>query len=133
MRSLKNRLDDGLDGFAVCASFACMVHCLLLPVLLALLPALTARIDPGPHFHAIVLALAMPTSAFALLSGWRRHGRPVPLALGVLGLSCMAAGLALGEEGLAETAATVAGGLMLAAAHLGNWRYRRLACVVASR
>ncbi|MBB3981685.1 hypothetical protein GGR44_001332 [Sphingobium fontiphilum] len=133
MRLLKNRLDDGLDGLAVCASFACMVHCLLLPVLLGLLPALTARIDPGPHFHAIVLALAAPTSAFALLSGWRRHGRPVPLAAGVLGLSCMAAGLALGEEGLAETAATLAGGLMLAAAHLGNWRYRRRACPASAR
>ena len=41
--------------------------------------------------------------------------------------------LALGEEGLAETAATLAGGMMLAAAHLGNWRYRRRVCSASAR
>ncbi|MFD2428361.1 MerC family mercury resistance protein [Sphingobium scionense] len=36
-----------LDGFAVCASALCTVHCLGLPLLFALLPTIAARIDPG--------------------------------------------------------------------------------------
>ena len=36
-----------LDGFAICASALCTVHCLGLPLLFALLPTIAARIDPG--------------------------------------------------------------------------------------
>lgn len=116
---------DWLDGFAVSASAACMVHCLGLPILLALLPALADRVDPGESFHAIVLLLAVPTSAFALIGGWRRHGAIVPLIAGTIGLVLMATGIAFASNEILETSITVAGSLMLAAAHLANWRERR--------
>ncbi|MEE4451699.1 MerC domain-containing protein [Novosphingobium resinovorum] len=113
-----------LDGFAVCASAACMVHCLGLPLLLAVLPAIAHRLDPGEHFHLAVLLLAVPTSAFALVGGWRRHRGFVPLAVGAIGLTLMALGLALAHREAIETALTVAGSLLLAGAHVANWRGR---------
>ena len=124
--SMADRKATWLDGFAVCASFTCMIQCLGLPLLLAVLPAIANRIDPGESLHVIVLLLAIPTSAFALIQGWRKHRAFVPLAVGGVGLSLMAIGIGFASRELVETAVTVSGSLMLAGAHIANWRHRRL-------
>ena len=114
-----------LDGISVCASAACMVHCLALPLLFAALPALAGRLDPGEGFHAVILLLAVPTSALALVGGWRRHRAAVPLIIGTIGLVLMALGVVLSSREAIETAVTVSGSLLLAGAHIANWRHRR--------
>ncbi|WP_298401794.1 MerC domain-containing protein [Sphingobium sp.] len=111
-----------LDGFALCASSLCTLHCLGLPLLLALLPALASRIDPGESFHLIMLALAIPTSLFALAQGWRRHGAILPILAGVTGLILMAIGALAVQSAVAETVWTVAGSMLLAIGHILNWR-----------
>ncbi|MFC3441957.1 MerC domain-containing protein [Sphingobium rhizovicinum] len=111
-----------LDGFALCASSLCTLHCLGLPLLFALLPALASRIDPGESFHLIMLALAIPTSLFALAQGWRRHGGTLPMVAGVAGLILMAVGALAADGVLAETLWTVSGSLLLATGHILNWR-----------
>jgi len=113
-----------LDGFALCASSLCTLHCLGLPLLFALLPALAGHIDPGESFHLIMLAAAVPTSLFALMQGWRRHGAIGLLSMGAAGLALMAVGALATDSRLAETALTVLGSLMLAGAHILNWRGR---------
>lgn len=120
-----------LDGFAVCASAACMVHCLGLPLLFAALPALATRFDLGEGFHLVMLLIALPTSALALVGGWRRHRAFVPLVVGAAGLALMALGVVFSSREALETAVTVAGSLMLAGAHIVNWRYRRALCCLA--
>lgn len=112
------------DGFAVGASALCLVHCLGLPLLIAALPAIANRIDPGESFHLIVLLFAIPTSAFALVEGWRRHRGLAPLFVGGVGLVLMAAGLAFERWEAVEVGVTVAGSLLLAGAHVANWRRR---------
>ncbi|MEG3179697.1 MerC domain-containing protein [Sphingomonas sp. LT1P40] len=114
------------DGFAVGASALCLVHCLGLPLLIAALPAMAGRVDPGEGFHLAVLLFAIPTSTFALVEGWRRHRGVAPLFVGGAGLVLMAAGLAFGNWAVVEMAVTVAGSLLLAGAHVANWRGRRL-------
>jgi hypothetical protein len=111
-----------LDGLALCASSLCTLHCLGLPLLFALLPAFASRIDPGESFHLVMLALAVPTSLFALAQGWRRHGRTGPLLIGIAGLALMSVGALIAKSALAETLWTVAGSLLLAGAHIINWR-----------
>ncbi|MES2420955.1 MAG: MerC domain-containing protein [Pseudomonadota bacterium] len=115
---------DMLDGLAVCASVVCMIHCLALPLLLAALPALTAWFDPGETFHVAVLAFAIPTSALALIGGWRSHRATPPLLLGASGLVLMTLGIVFGGRAALETALSVSGSLMLAFAHVANWRNR---------
>lgn len=112
------------DGFAVGASALCLVHCLGLPLLIAALPAIANRIDPGEGFHLAVLLFAIPTSAFALIEGWRRHRGVAPLFVGAAGLALMAMGLAFENMVAVETGVTVAGSLLLAGAHVANWRGR---------
>lgn len=105
-----------------------MLHCLALPLLFALLPAIASRVDPGEGFHLLMLLLALPTSAFALHGGWRRHRALAPLVLGVAGLSLMTLGLVIPGGAVAEAAVTVSGSLLLAAAHVLNWRHRTRLC-----
>lgn len=118
----KNGPTAWLDGFALCASSLCTLHCLGLPLLFALLPAFASRIDPGESFHLVMLALAVPTSLFALVQGFRRHGGRGPMLLGIAGLLLMSIGALLAETALAETLWTVTGSLLLAGAHILNGR-----------
>ena len=118
------RMGRWFDGFAVGASALCLVHCLGLPLLIAALPAIANRIDPGEGFHLAVLLFALPTSAFALVEGWRRHRGVAPLFAGAAGLALLALGLAFERWAAVEMGVTVTGSLLLATAHIANWRGR---------
>jgi hypothetical protein len=123
---MRAKIGKWFDGVAVSASALCLVHCLGLPLLIAALPAIANRIDPGEGFHLAVLLFAIPTSAFALVEGWRRHRGVTPLFVGGAGLALMAAGLMFENMVAVETGVTVAGSLLLAGAHIANWRRRGL-------
>lgn len=114
-----------LDGFALCASSLCTLHCLGLPLLFAVLPALASQIDPGESFHVIMLALAVPTSLFALIQSRRRHGDVRALCLGSVGLFAMGVGTFIATGVAAEAILTVVGSALLASAHILNWRLSR--------
>lgn len=130
---MRARLVSWFDGLAVGASVLCLFHCLALPIMIAALPALAARLDLGEGFHLGVLAFALPVSAVALGEGWRRHRGLTPLFVGAAGLVLLAAGLAFEEWVAVETGVTVAGSLLLAGAHVANWRGRGLAATSAHR
>lgn len=93
-----------------------MVGGLAIAVLAPLAPLL------GHGFHVIGLALAAPVAIWALLRGWRAHGRVEALALGGAGLGLMTLGLSLGHGDGREFALTALGAALLAAAHLFNMR-----------
>ena len=115
---------DWVERAAFGASFLCLVHCLALPLALAALPAL-ASVFPLPEtFHVWMIAFAVPTSMIALLSGRAHHHAAAPLRTGSAGLILIAAGALVFGESVWETPFTVAGSLMLAGAHLGNWCLR---------
>ncbi|WP_375392550.1 MerC domain-containing protein [uncultured Sphingomonas sp.] len=118
---------DWVERVAIGASAACLAHCLALPILMAALPALTSVLAVPESFHLWVLGLAAPAALLALLQGRSRHGELLPLALGLCGLSLMALGALVLGETWAETPVTVAGSVLLAGAHVMNWR-RRHAC-----
>ncbi|WP_066681603.1 MerC domain-containing protein [Sphingomonas sp. CCH9-E2] len=128
---MRARLVSWFDGLAVGASVLCLIHCLALPIVIAALPALAARLDLGEGFHLGVLAFALPVSAVALGEGWRRHRGLTPLFVGAAGLVLLAAGLAFEEWVAVETGVTVAGSLLLAGAHVANWRGRGLVAASA--
>jgi len=114
------------DTAAVIASGLCLVHCLLIPALMLLLPALAAWLAVPESFHLWMLAFALPSSALALYLGKRAHRRWTPIAIALPGLLALAAG-ALLFHGLAiETLLTVFGALGLTVAHILNGRYPRV-------
>lgn len=122
------RVADWCERAALGASFLCLVHCAGLPLLLAALPVLS-RLIALPHAsHLWALCLAVPTSGTALLVGRRRHGAWLPLAAGGIGLALLAAGALLLHDSPYEVPVTIAGTILLVAAHLANWRLRHRQC-----
>ncbi|PVM88113.1 hypothetical protein DDF62_15135 [Caulobacter radicis] len=115
-----NHLQRGLDSAAIGLSGLCLVHCLALPAMAALLP-LAANLSHAEWLHPLFLAMAAPVSVFALArsGNWKRPGM---VALAVAGLSLMAAGAFVPMADWAEAALTSLGGLALAGVHLLNAR-----------
>lgn len=124
MNSSRKTLAHRADKFGILLSQLCLVHCLALPALLALLPSQRLEfLDGGESLHTAILVLASPTAIFALLSGRRVHQKNFPLVLGLLGLGFLWA------EPLLETLFRVEpwlhrvgglGSLLLLVGHLAN-------------
>lgn len=114
-----------LDGPAIGLSFACLLHCVGLPLVIALLPAAASWLDVPETFHLFAFALALPASAVALSAGYRHHGAKAPMAFGIAGLLLLGVGALGGVSEFVETGATLAGGGLLILGHIGNWRLRR--------
>lgn len=119
------------DMVGIGLSFTCLIHCLALPLLILLAPALSRWIALPEGVHAVILLLALPAAATAMIDGWRRHRRLLPALLAVTGLALLAAGLsahegwiAVANRAAADRVLTSVGALGLAAAHLVNWRWR---------
>ncbi|SEM42164.1 MerC mercury resistance protein [Pseudoxanthomonas sp. GM95] len=112
------------DASAIGLSALCLAHCLLLPVLAALLPVFGAWAQ-AEWVHLLFACIALPLAGAAL---WRAHLlRPLPLplvALAGLGLTGLVAGAFGFPTHAWETPVTVVGSLLLASAHVWNWRRR---------
>jgi hypothetical protein len=121
---LITRHADWVERAAIGASMLCLVHCLALPLLLAALPALSGVLHLPESIHLWILLFAIPSSLLALLSGRAGHGLSYPIAIGVAGLILLGIGAIPLSRSAFETPVTVAGSLMLAAAHILNWRLR---------
>lgn len=113
-----------LDGAAIAVSFACLVHCLLLPLLFALLPAASQAFGLPEFFHLAAFLFAVPASGLAMTAGYRLHGALLPALMGAIGLVLIGLGALGGFELMLETGVTVAGSLLLAVGHVRNWRLR---------
>lgn len=115
-----------LDKVAVALSGLCLLHCLLLPFVVALLPFLGQL--SGDHFHAELLLFVVPVSVIALTAGFRQHRRVEVLYYGALGLAILVLGgtyihAEFGE--MPDRVATVTGSLILAFTHYRNFRLAR--------
>ena len=113
-----------LDAAGISASLMCLAHCLLLPILLALLPALASSLAVPDEVHLAAFCFAVPTSGWAILGGYRRHGTLQPVIVGGIGLSSLGLGLLGGSQWMIETSFTIGGSILLTTAHLQNWRLR---------
>lgn len=119
------------DLMGVTLSLTCMIHCLALPLLILLAPALSRWLAVPEGVHAFILLLALPAALVAMSDGWRRHRRLAPVLLATAGLGLLALGLAAhdgriagADPDAADRVLTSLGALSLAAAHLVNWRLR---------
>jgi hypothetical protein len=114
-----------LDSLGVILSGTCMLHCLALPVLVTLFPIVQGSLLEEQYFHLIMLGLILPTSLIALTVGCRKHKDPVTILLGATGLVTLTITALIGHElfgVLGERIVTTLGGLILASAHIQNYR-----------
>lgn len=119
------KMSSALDSLAIALSGLCLVHCLALPVLIALFPLLGVGLIDHESFHQVILIAVVPTTTIALGSGYIRHRYKRVAVLGIAGVAALVfAAFALHSlhAHAMETWLTVAGGLMLAFAHVLNYR-----------
>lgn len=109
-------------GFA--ASFLCAVHCALMPLLLAVLPALGLNLGGWIDIDQAFVVFATLLGATTLSLGWRRHRAFHAWALLLPGLGLVWAGAFthLHDHGVLHAVVMTIGGLLLAGAHLVNLR-----------
>jgi len=119
-----------LDRIAIALSTICIVHCLAMPLLVALLPVAAVAFGNDAHFHALLLWLVVPTSAVGFTLGFRVHHSVSIVTLGALSVAVLAVVALWGHavwSPAAEIAVNVAASLLLASAHWRNFReVRRL-------
>ena len=113
------------DRLGIVLSTLCLVHCTVLPLLIASgsILALSAGADEG--FHQWMVWAIVPVALFAVLPGWRRHRRhDVPAGM-LAGLALIGGAAWAGEEAISrqtEALLTVCGGSLLVASHWFNLR-----------
>jgi hypothetical protein len=117
-----DRLRRIADAAGMLASGMCLVHCLALPLLVALFPLPGIRGD-SDTFHIAMVGVAIVAALLALAPGYRMHRRVMVAAAGASGLACLASAAFLvgpryGET--AETCMTVMGAALISIAHLRN-------------
>lgn len=122
-------LAQSADKTAIGLSLLCAIHCLTLPVAVALLPSAAALGLSDEWFHRVLLVFVLPVSIYALIAGWRKHGNQRILAVGIAGLIVLIIAAAGGHEMFGETGerlVTVVGSLLVAYSHLRNFRLCRV-------
>ncbi len=121
-----------LDTLAISTSAICAIHCLSLPLLVSLYPALGATVFGQEAFHVWLLWLVIPLSVVSLTLGCKVHRDRLVVGFGLAGLATLIAAAAFGHDVLGEAgerAATLVGASLIAAGHLRNYLLcRRARC-----
>jgi len=117
------------DRIAIALSGVCIVHCLAVPLLAAVLPIAFAGLDEDLHFHEWMLWGVVPTSLFGLGMGLRYHRRKWIPTLGAVGLVIVAYAAIVAHGAWAwwqELSLSIIGSVLLVAAHWRNFVEVRL-------
>lgn len=124
MNFVKSTYQKPVDIIAISLSAMCTIHCLALPLIVVLLPSLAALDLENEAFHLWMVLAVLPSSAFALGLGCKKHQRYRLLIIGLVGLSLLLLAVILGESHLSEfweKALTLSGAAVIALAHIKNY------------
>jgi len=116
------------DKAAIGLSTLCALHCLALPIAIALLPSLAAYGLADERFHTWIILGVIPLSVCALTMGCKQHRQTNVLYIGFLGLLLLCLTPLLGHELLGETGEkflTLAATALIVSSHIKNFRLCR--------
>jgi hypothetical protein len=108
-----------VDRAGICVSAACAVHCLAMPILLAVIPAMSSILVIGHGIEVGLAGAAVILAVACLCWGFRIH-RKKRLILSFSAAAIFILSGQLWAEGWLETALVVCGGLGLVGSHLLN-------------
>ncbi|MDO8825505.1 MerC domain-containing protein [Methylophaga sp.] len=107
------------DDLAVVCSGACMVHCLVTPIVIGFSAAgLFGEWLSSEWVHQLMLVPVVLLALLSLPGSYKKHKNKWPLRLAALGILTMVSAL-VGPESM-ETWITISGGILLITAHLWN-------------
>ncbi len=114
-----------IDRLSITLSSLCVAHCLVFPLLAVLAPNVITLGLASEDVHFWLVLIVIPSSVLALALGCKKHAKLSVFLTGTLGLTCLLltfylGGAILGEFG--EKALTVVGSLIIAFAHIQNFK-----------
>ncbi len=121
------------DRVGISLSGLCVLHCLLLPVVLALLPMWGLGEQFHAWLHPVFAVVLIPTTFVAAVGGFAKHESWRIVWFLATGITTIVVGGFLGHEdpgALLETIVTVVGSMLLITGHVLNWRVGARACAV---
>lgn len=113
------------DRVAIALSTICIVHCLAMPFVIAVLPLAAFTLAGDGHFHALMLWFVVPTSVLGFGLGVHAHRRPDIVALGAIAIAVLAIAALWGHaawDPTVEVFVNVGASILLAVAHWRNFR-----------
>jgi len=112
------------DRFGATASFLCAVHCALLPLIIAALPALGLAFLANHNYERGFIVFASILALTTLVIGVRRHRQFRAFWFLVPGIALLFAGIIVDFEHSSTLHATLVslGGTLVALSHLTNLR-----------
>ncbi len=121
--SIKNQFVGlHLDFIGFSASLLCALHCAALPLLLSLAPLTGLQFLDNPWIEYTLILLSVVIASNALIHGYRRHHQKLmALLVAATGFSLITMGRLIEVE-WSEVLLTSTGGVVIAMAHLLNWR-----------
>jgi uncharacterized membrane protein YfcA len=117
-----------IDRLGVIASTACVIHCLLAPIILSLLAVYAHFLPSEEHTHRVLAVLVTLLGALAIVTGYQRHKKPLVLLLMGAGLTLIFVGAFAGDRfhsHWSEVSITLAGSCCMIAAHRQNHTFCR--------
>jgi membrane protein implicated in regulation of membrane protease activity len=123
-------LSKYFDRVAIALSTICIVHCLAMPFVIAVLPVAAFAVGGDGHFHSLMLWFVVPTSVLGFALGLRVHRRVDIVLFGAVAIAGLAVTALWGHstwDPSVEVVVNVTASVLLAAAHWRNFReVRRL-------
>jgi uncharacterized membrane protein YfcA len=110
------------DAIGIVASFACAIHCVLLPILFTTLTLCGIELLENVYLEMLTILVSMCAGSWALIKGFRKHQNKTLLILFFGGLVCMITGNLLASE-YAEIACKLTGSMLIIIAHLKNVKH----------
>jgi len=120
MKKIKNILNNHGDLLGFAGSTLCALHCSALPVLLAM-GMLSGFEWMESHWVEYVFFLsAIGIAGYTILRSYLKHRKPFALLIVSAGFICFLIGIL--QHSHTEIGLTTLGGILIAIAHIVNWR-----------
>ena len=99
---MKQAVNINYDKIAISFSVVCALHCLLLPIAVIFLPAISATFLGSEDFHKTLLYFVIPSSIIALFLGCKMHGKYEVYSYGIIGIGTLLFASFFGHDYLGE-------------------------------
>jgi type III secretory pathway component EscS len=120
------KLIPSLDNLGIVASVICLIHCMAMPFILALLPFMGLSFLDTEEAHWVLAFFIIGFALVAIFPAYLNHKRPGILSAMIVGMLLVVFGAFFAEHTLGhayEMPLLVVGNLILVATH---WRNRSL-------
>lgn len=111
-----------LDFIGFSASLLCAIHCAVLPFLLGIASYAGLHVIDNPMIEYGFIFLSLIVASKTLIHGWRKHHKKLlALITAITGFIIIAIGQ-FSQTEWQEIILTPSGGVLIAIAHVINWR-----------